>query len=181
MPSLSKKEQKNTSAPASPSSPSNKKQQQEQPLSAAAAPSSFQNNVVSFPIPSSIRDVDNGRILGFGAYLAPDHPVSCMGREEGSRRRRRREREREKTYHRRSTSKPRLLFKKKKNRASTTESTSSAAPASPTSPRPTSRARPLLRSPIRSGRRRSGPVSSTRCPGSIRSRRAQNSSRPCRR
>ena len=92
MPFLKRKNQKNhtsTSASPSSSSPANDRgRPKAQPPQPAAA---SRNNIV--PIPSSIRDVDNGRILGFGADLAPDHPVSSQ--LEG-RKRKKREREREK-------------------------------------------------------------------------------------
>ena len=77
MPFLKRKNQKNhtsTSASPSSSSPANDRgRPKAQPPQPAAA---SRNNIV--PIPSSIRDVDNGRILGFGADLAPDHPVSSQ-------------------------------------------------------------------------------------------------------
>lgn len=30
------------------------------------------------PVPRSLEEVDNGRILGFGADLSEDHPVSFL-------------------------------------------------------------------------------------------------------
>jgi len=96
MPFLKRKNQKNhtsTSASPSSSSPANDRgRPKAQPPQPAAA---SRNNIV--PIPSSIRDVDNGRILGFGADLAPDHPVSSQleGRKRKKREKERREREKE--------------------------------------------------------------------------------------
>ena len=65
------KKKKNPSAASSPA----QQPPQPPPPQPAAASQSSSNNIVPIPIPSSIRDVDNGRILGFGADLAPDHPV----------------------------------------------------------------------------------------------------------
>lgn len=36
-------------------------------------------------MPRSIHDVDNGKILGFGAELAEDHPVSGQQQQQQSR------------------------------------------------------------------------------------------------
>lgn len=44
------------------------------PPQKAQAEDSSSNIII---VPKSIHDVDNGKILGFGADLAEDHPVSC--------------------------------------------------------------------------------------------------------
>jgi hypothetical protein len=54
----------------------------DQTISAPAAPSGQGPAVVA--IPRSIHDVDNGKILGFGAELAEDHPVSCCSSRQQS-------------------------------------------------------------------------------------------------
>ena len=49
-------------------------------IGAAGSPGAGnQQGAVLARIPGSLADIDNGKILGFGADLAEDHPVRCDG------------------------------------------------------------------------------------------------------